>query len=114
MRDRRITSKLRKGVYTARIRVECPASEAGGCSGVLALQTARAVSLGGTRVRVVVAAKRYSLKAGQRKTLKVRLPKGVRALSRRGTLSLNAITTNRDAAGNLAQRSSRLSIRLVR
>jgi len=27
---------------------------------------------------------------------------------------LNAITTNRDAAGNLAQRSSRLAIKLVR
>ena len=114
VRDRRITSKLRKGVYTARIRVECPASEAGGCSGVLALQTARSVSLGGTRFRAVVASRRYALKAGQRKTLKVRLPKGVRALSRRGTLSLNAITNNRDAAGNLAQRSSRLSIRLAR
>ena len=72
------------------------------------------MSLGGTSFRAVVASKRYTLKAGQRKTLKVKLPKGVRALSRRGTLSLNAITTNRDAAGNLAQRSSRLSIKLVR
>ena len=72
------------------------------------------MSLGGTRFRAIVASKRYTLKAGQRKTLKVKLPKGVRALSRRGALSLNAITTNRDAAGNLAQRSSRLSIRLVR
>ena len=62
----------------------------------------------------IVATKRYTLAGGQSKTLKVKLPKGVRALSRRGTLSLNAITTNRDAAGNLAQRSSRLAIRLVR
>jgi Ca2+-binding RTX toxin-like protein len=112
--NRRITSKLKKGVYTAKIRVECPAAEAGGCKGVLALQTARKVSLGGTRFNALVASKSYTLQAGQRKTLKVKLPKGVRALSRRGTLSLNAITTNRDAAGNLAQRSSRLSIKLVR
>jgi hypothetical protein len=112
--NRRITSKLKRGVYTAKIRVECPKSEAGGCKGILALQTARTVSLGGTRFHAVVASKRYTLKAGQRKTLKVKLPKGVRALSRRGTLSVNAITTNRDQAGNLAQRSSRLSIKLVR
>ena len=113
--NRRITSKLKKGVYTAKIRVECPASEAGGCAkGILALQTARTVSLGGTKFRAIVATKRYTLKAGQRKTLSVKLPKGVRALSRRGTLSVNAITTNRDAAGNLAQRSSRLAIKLVR
>ena len=115
VRSRRITSKLKKGVYTAKIRVQCPASEAGGCSkGILALQTARKVSLGGTRFNALVKVQRYSLKSGQTKTLKVKLPKGVRALSRRGTLSLNAITTNRDAAGNLAQRSSKLSIKLVR
>ena len=112
--DRRLTSKLKRGVYTAKIRVECPASEAGGCSGTLVLQTARTVSLGGTRFHAVLASKRYTLKAGQRKTVTVKLPRGVRALGRRGTLSLNAITTNRDAAGNLAQRSSRLAVKLVR
>ena len=114
VRNRRITSKLKKGVYTAKIRIECPASEPGGCSGVLALQTARKVRLGGTSFNALVASKRYTLQSGQRKTLSVKLPKGVRALSRRGTLSVNAITTNRDAAGNLAQRSSRLAIKLVR
>jgi CRISPR/Cas system endoribonuclease Cas6 (RAMP superfamily) len=78
------------------------------------LQTARTVSFDGATFHAIVASKRYTLKSGQTKTLKVKLPKGVRALSRRGTLSLNAITTNRDAAGNLAQRSSRLAIKLVR
>src|SRR4051794_14091623 len=111
---KRLTSKLKKGVYTAKVRVSCPASEAGGCKGTLVLQTARTVSLGGTRFHAIVASKRYTLSAGQAKTLKVKLPKGVRSLSRRGTLTLNAITTNRDAAGNLAQRSSRLAIKLVR
>jgi hypothetical protein len=38
----------------------------------------------------------------------------VRALSRRGTLRLRATTTSRDAAGNVAQRSSRLAVKLVR
>ncbi|MDP9135414.1 MAG: hypothetical protein M3N56_11385, partial [Actinomycetota bacterium] len=111
---RRVTSKLKKGVYSAKIRVQCPASEAGGCRGALVLQTARTVSLGGTRFHAVVASKRYTLKSGQRKTLTVKFRKGVRALSRRGTLSLNAITTNRDAAGNLAQRTSKLAVKLVR
>jgi Ca2+-binding RTX toxin-like protein len=111
---KRVTSKLKKGVYTAKIRVSCPASEDGGCNGTLVLQTARTVSLGGTRFHAIVASRRYTLKSGQAKTLKVKLPKGVRSVSRRGTLSLNAITTNRDAAGNLAQRSSRLAIKLVR
>jgi len=115
--NRRITSKLKRGVYTAKIRVQCPASEAGGCvRGTLVLQTARTVSLGGTKFRAVVASKRYTLRRAQRKTLSLRLPKGIRSsrLSRRGTLSLNAITTNRDAAGNLAQRTTRIAVKLVR
>jgi Ca2+-binding RTX toxin-like protein len=111
---KRVASKLKKGVYTAKVRVSCPASEAGGCNGALVLQTARTVSLGGTRFHAIVASKRYALASGQAQTLKVKLPKGVRALSRRGTLTVDAITTNRDAAGNLAQRSSRLAIKLVR
>jgi Ca2+-binding RTX toxin-like protein len=112
--SKRLKSKLKKGVYTAKIRVACPASEAGGCTGTLVLQTARTVSLGGTRFHAGLSSQRYSLKGGQTKTLKVKLAKSVSAVSRRGTLSLNAITTNRDAAGNLAQRSSRLAIKLVR
>ena len=64
--NRRITSKLKKGVYTAKIRVQCPASEAGGCAkGILALQTARKVSLGGTKFNALVKVQRYSLKQGQ-------------------------------------------------
>jgi Ca2+-binding RTX toxin-like protein len=116
LRTRRVTSKLKKGVYKAKLRVECPAAELGGCrSGILALQTARKVNLGGTRVRALVAVKKIAqLDPGERRRVTVTLPKGVRALSRKGTLSLVAITTNRDAAGNLAQRSSRLSIKLVR
>ena len=111
---RRVTSKLRKGRYVARIRVQCPAVEPGGCKGTLALLTARKVSVRGVKINAVVASKRYNLKQAQRRTLKVTLPKGVRKLSRRGTLSLRAQTTSRDAAGNLAQRSSRLAIKLVR
>jgi hypothetical protein len=114
VRGSKLTSKLKRGVYTAKIRVQCPASETGGCTGALVLQTARTITLDGARFHAIVASKRYTLKSGQTKTLKVKLPRGVRALSRRGTLNLNAITTNRDAAGNLAQRSSRLAIKLVR
>jgi Ca2+-binding RTX toxin-like protein len=111
---RRVTSRLRRGTYTARIRVECPAAEAGGCTGTLALATASKLNVRGVKVNVAVASKRFKLNAGQRRTLSVKLPKGVRALSRRGTLRLRATTTSRDAAGNVAQRSSRVAVKLVR
>ena len=28
-----ITSKIKRGIYTANVRVECPATEPGGCKG---------------------------------------------------------------------------------
>ena len=51
----------RRACYTAKIRVSCPASEAGGCNGILVLQTARTGRLGGTRFHAIVASKRYTL-----------------------------------------------------
>ena len=75
------------------------------------LQTARTVSLGGTRFHAIVASKRYTLKSGQAKTLKVKLPKGVRALSRRGTLASTRSprTATRRATSPSARRGSRSS-----
>ncbi len=114
VRTKRVTSRLKNGVYKAKLRVECPASEAGGCrSGILALQTARKLNVRGTRVKVLVATKRIAkLDPGKRRTVTVTLPKRVKKISSKGILSLNAITTNEDAAGNLSQRSSRLKIEL--
>ncbi len=112
--SRRITSKLRRGAYTARVRVECPAAEAGGCNGTLTLLTAKTVRIGGVKVQALLGSKRYALKAGQRRTLAIKLPKGVGALARKRTLSLRAQSVSRDAAGNVATRSSALSVKLVR
>ena len=112
--SRRVTSRLRRGRYTARIRVECPSSEPGGCAGTLVLQSARKLNVRGVKVNVVVASKRFNLRSGQRRTLAMKLPNGVRRISRRGTLQLRAVTTSRDAAGNVASRSSRLAVKLRR
>ena len=55
---KRIMSKLKRGVYTAKVRVECPATEPGGCKGTLALQTAKSVSISGVKVPSVLWARR--------------------------------------------------------
>jgi Ca2+-binding RTX toxin-like protein len=114
VRSKKITSKLRRGVYTARIQLECPATETAGCKGTLALQTAKAVRIGGVKLNAILATKSYALKAGQRKTVSVKLPKGVRKLSKKGKLSLRAVTTSKDAAGNVLTNSSKLSVKLVK
>src|SRR5829696_1349414 len=63
--SRRITSKLKRGTYTARVRVECPAAEAGGCEGALSLLTAKPVRIGGVKVQALLGSKRYALATGE-------------------------------------------------
>jgi hypothetical protein len=109
----KITSKLTRGTYTARVRVECPASEAGGCKGTLSLLTAKAVRIGGVKVQALLGSKGYTLAAGQRRTLSIKLPKGVGRLANRSrTLKLRAQSVSRDAAGNVATGASALSVKL--
>jgi Ca2+-binding RTX toxin-like protein len=112
--NRKITSKLKRGTFTARISVECPATEAGGCQGALSLLTAKPVRIGGVKAQALLGSKRYALKGGERKTLAIKLPKGVDKVGRRGTLSLLAQTTSKDAAGNVATGSSKLAVKLVK
>ncbi len=109
---RRVTSKLKKGIYKAKIRVECPASETGGCAGTLVLRTASKINVRGVKVNVLVGSRRFDLDAGQRRNVTVTLPRRVRNISRRGTLRLRATTTSRDATGNFAQRSSNVVVKL--
>jgi Ca2+-binding RTX toxin-like protein len=111
---RKISSKLKRGVYTARVRVHCPASEPGGCRGTLSLLTAKPVRIGGVKVQALLASKSYALKTNEFRTLKLKLPKGVRKLSHKGTLSLRVQTVSRDAAGNVATGASKLTVKLVK
>lgn len=114
--SRKITSKLKRGTYTARVRVECPASEAGGCKGTLALLTAKPVRIGGVKVpSALLVSKSYTLRPGQRRTLSMKLPKGIgKFADSKRRLSLRAQSVSRDAAGNVATRTSKLSVKLVK
>ena len=48
---------------------------------------------------------RYSLKAGERRTVTIALAKGVRKLAVKRAIAARAQTVTRDAAGNVAPRS---------
>jgi Ca2+-binding RTX toxin-like protein len=99
---------------SARIALECPAAEAGGCKGTLTLLSARKFRVAGVSTRLVIASKRFDLDAGERKRITVRLPKGVRKLARNRRIETRAQTASRDAANNLAQNTERLTLRLRR
>jgi len=108
-----ISSKPARGTFTVSVRVRCPAAEAGGCTGALSLLTAQPVRIGGVKVQALLGSKRYALTGGESRTLRIKLPRGVNRLARRGTLSLRAQSVSRDAAGNTATGSSKLSVKLV-
>ena len=110
---RTITSRLRNGIYTARVRVECPVAELGGCRGTLSLLTAKTVRIGGVRVQALLGSKSTTLRPGQRRTLAIKLPRGVGKFANRSrTLKLRAQTVSRDATGNQASRASSFSVKL--
>jgi Ca2+-binding RTX toxin-like protein len=95
-----------------KIALECPAAEAGGCAGRLTLVTAKTYKVAGTRVHLVLGSARFNLDAGETKKITVRLPKGVRALAKHGKIALLAQTASRDAAGNLAQDSAKVTLKV--
>ena len=111
---RRATVKATRGRRSAKITVSCPAAELGGCAGSLTLLTAKPVAIGGVSARVVLGSARFTLRAGQRRTLTVSLPRALSRLARRGVVAASAQTVTRDAAGNVATRTVAISLRLAR
>jgi Ca2+-binding RTX toxin-like protein len=97
---------------STRVRLHCPAAEAGGCEGRLTLLSRKAFRVAGVKVRLVVGSARFDLDGGERKRVKVRLPKGIRGLARNRKIAVLAQTASRDSAGNLAQKTERLSLGL--
>ena len=104
----------RRGRASTRIRLECPAAEAGGCKGALTLLSAKKFRVAGISTRIVIAAKRFDLDGGERKRVTVRLPKGIRKLAKNGRIATLAQTVSRDDAGNVATASERLALVLPR
>jgi hypothetical protein len=107
---------VRRSVRRARVgvRLECPAAELGGCAGTVTIATRGTVRIGRVRARVVLGTARFTLRAGEARRVRVRLVSRATRLARRGRLRVRATVVTRDAAGNLAQSSRRLTIRVVR
>jgi hypothetical protein len=114
VRTRRANIAIRRGRASTRLSIACPAAEAGGCVGTVTLVSAKPVRIGSARVIAVLGSARYSLRAGQRKSVKVGLAKGVRKLAVKKAISARAQTVTRDAAGNVAVGSRAVSLRLPR
>lgn len=108
----RATVQKKAGKSSAKLTVSCPASESGGCTGTLTLFGD--LRIGGERVTVVLGSAAYKLTAGERKTVAVRVSNRLRRLAGKAKLATKAETVTRDAAGNVATQTSKVTLTLPR
>ena len=95
-------AKVRNGA--AFIKVSCPKSSTGNCSGLLTLRTAKHVQLAGRRVSLELGSARYNLRPGASRTLKVKLARGTqRVVHGKRHLKVLAIASMA-GSGNSSQR----------
>jgi Ca2+-binding RTX toxin-like protein len=107
---RRGTVKVKRG--TAPIRVSCPASAPGNCTGSLAVRTAKRVKLAGLKVTLQLGSARYNIAPGASRTLKVKLATGSRRLAdSNGRLKVLAVAST-GRSGKIATSSRRLTLAL--
>ena len=98
----------------AQLRLTCPAAETGGCKVRITLKTAKAVRLGKTKRILVLGSKSVKLAPGAITTVKVPLGKRAASVAKGGKLSVKALITSTDAAGNKASTARKLSLKLPR
>ena len=102
------TVKVKRG--TASIKVTCPATSPGSCTGSLTVRTAKRVELAGLNVALQLGRARCDLPPGASKTLKVGLAKGSSRLAdRKGRLTVLA-TASTGPQGKIAQSSRRIDL----
>jgi Ca2+-binding RTX toxin-like protein len=98
----------------AKVPVSCPASEGGGCHVSMSLQTAKAASLGQVKAIVVLGSTSVTLAKGGTTTATVHLIPGASALAKGGKLSVRAQLATSDSAGNNANGSVALTLKVPR
>jgi Ca2+-binding RTX toxin-like protein len=104
------TVKVKRGI--ASIKVSCPATSHGNCTGSLSVRTAKGVKLAGRKVVVTLGSARYNVGAGTSTTVKVRLAKGSKRLAdRTGHIKVLAVAST-GHSGRIAQSSRHLTLAL--
>ena len=96
----------------ARVPLSCPAAEAGGCLTTVTLETAKAVRLGKVRAPVVLGSSSVEIDGGDRATVRVRLARGTAGLANRGKLKARVRIGSSDAAGNVAEGTAAVGLRI--
>jgi Ca2+-binding RTX toxin-like protein len=81
------TAKVKKG--TATLKLSCPAGTTG-CNGSVTLLTTKSLKAGKLKAALVLGRKSYALKAGETKSIKVKLASGTANLAKKKKLTVSA------------------------
>ncbi len=94
------TAKVKKGVAT--LKVSCPAGTTG-CTGSVTLLSTKTLKAGKLKAALVLGRKSYTLKAGETKSIKVKLASGTAKLAKKKKLAVSARVFNQGAAERTAK-----------
>ena len=99
---------LKNGKYRTKLALTCDASALEGCKGTLSLLSSK-VKIGGASLQARLAGAKYSLKAGEKRGITVKLPSNIRRLARSGKVKVQAVSRN--AAGDQTTSTRNLTLK---
>jgi Ca2+-binding RTX toxin-like protein len=93
-----------------KVPVSCPKTETGGCTTSLTAVTSGAIRIGGVKLVARLGSAKVTLKAGETKTVTIRLVSGAAKLARHGKLGVRVAAVSTDAAKNQASSSKAFKV----
>jgi Ca2+-binding RTX toxin-like protein len=96
---------VRGGKVAVTLSVSCPAGAESQCTGVLRLSSAKAVKLGGVKVRLDLGSRKFRVDPGETDRVKVQLPGKAGTLAKRGKLAVRAVAASKE--GGAVKESAR-------
>jgi Ca2+-binding RTX toxin-like protein len=93
--------------------VSSPAGAEAGSTGVLRLSTAKAIRIGGLKLRVELGSRRFDVAPGATDEVRVKLPAKAKSLAKRGKLRVHAVAFSEEG-GSLTETARNLTLRFRR
>jgi hypothetical protein len=104
---------IRNGRPLAVFSVRTPASPESASTGVLRLTTAKAIRIGGLKLRADLGSRRFDVAPGETDKVKVWLPAEARSLAKRGKLKVRAVASSQED-GSLTQTARTATLKFPR
>ncbi len=93
--------------------VRSPAGAESASTGVLRLSTAKAIRIGGVKVRVQLGSRRFDVAPGETDQVRVKLPAKARSLAKGGTLRVHAVASSEEG-GSLTETARNATLKFPR